>query len=120
MAANPHRGEVDITLDGVTYQMRPTYSAIVAWETACGAGTLEIIRRMAARTYRTREIVEVIAAGMAAGGHRPTSDQVGEMVVSTGQAHVIDPVLRLLEYALTGGKDIGASPPGEDVAADQT
>ena len=69
MTANPHAGEVAIRVDGATRRMRLTLGALAEVEDAVGAdGLVPLIERFEAGRVRARDVAEVLAAGLRAGG----------------------------------------------------
>lgn len=107
MAVNKHRGEVEITLDGRKFVMRPTFQAMVEIEAATGRGLLGLVRRISEMDFGYAEAQAVITAGLRAAGEQATPDKVGEMVFNTGLAAVAGPVGAFLMGALSGGGQPG-------------
>jgi len=116
MIANPHRGEVAVTLAGQQYAARPTYAAVVKWETATGRTSTELLLRFASGNFAAAEVVAVLHAALAAGGTTMPADQLGELVISEGLTDQLEAAGKLLRNSLTGGKE---PKPGEGVPAVQ-
>lgn len=114
-AANPHRGEIIAQIGGDRLLLRPTFEAITEWETATGAGSVRLARKLASGDVSMADIVDILTAAT-----RPTNPnvkhaEIGRMISAAGLLSAIEPVQKLLMHALTGGLE-----PGEAVAADQT
>ena len=114
MAANRHRGEVPLTLQGTSYTLRPSYEAIVEWEERTGRGSTELLMRFGASAFRVVDLVAIVGAAARASGATLTDREFGALVVAEGQANVLPSVALLLKNALDGGKE---PQPGEAVAA---
>ena len=110
---NKHRGEVEITLDGKAYVMRPTFEAMAEIEAKIGHGILWLATRASEGDIGITEVAVIIAAGLKAAGEPATADTVGPIVFRTGLVKVLVPVGEYLTSALMGGE-----PPGEAEAAD--
>jgi hypothetical protein len=109
MTANPHRGEVAVTLAGTTYVLRPTFAAIAAIETATGAGVYALAERLHAMLRSepgpgigAKDVAAILAAGMA-GADRPTSgEEAGRIAVAAGLVPAAAAAFAFLVAALTG------------------
>lgn len=115
MTENKHRGEVEVFLSERPFLMRPTYAAIVEFETTTGYGAVELFKRIDSGRYTHRDIAAVLAAGIKATDPLAEPEKVGEMLVETGVLNVIPAVVTFLENALTGG----AKPGKKQAAAGQ-
>lgn len=107
MTANPHRGEVSVTLDGREYKLRPTFQALVEIEQATGCGLVELTRRFIDGKHSMRDIASILVAGINAGrepGAPPVRfEQIGPWAYEAGFLRVTEPCLQLLNNGLTGG-----------------
>ncbi|WP_114393235.1 gene transfer agent family protein [Oleisolibacter albus] len=114
--ANPHAGEVSLTLAGRPYTMRPSFGAMVELEEALGCGVTDLASAILAKgaaTLRTSQMAAIIWAGLKGAGTELSRDEVGTLVVQTGLAACIHPASQLLANMLTGGQ-----PPREDSAGE--
>lgn len=100
MAANPHRGEVKIELEGQTLLMRPTFACLVEIEQGSGKPIMELVRRFADRRFGFADVTAVVAAGLKAAGAPVTNERVAEMVFNTGLLESAVPATRLLAATL--------------------
>lgn len=64
--ANKHRGEVNITLLGKTWTLRPTFGALAEIEDATGMGLAAVIQRFASGAFSIEDVAIVLHEGMRA------------------------------------------------------
>lgn len=115
--ANKHRGEIEATLDGVTYKLVLTLGALAELEDAFGDGDmLALAARFEKGRLSARDCVRVIAAGLRGAGHAVTDEDVSTMQSDAGAASYVDIVARLLN-ATFGGEASSQEPQGEGGAA---
>ena len=119
MAANPHRGDVTISLKhkGKTadYVLRPTWQAMAEIEQATGQGFITLLRKAATGGMGLSETAAVVTAGLRASGEAGAKGTtVAAMIFETGIANVIAAINPFLINAMNGGE-----PPGEAKAADE-
>ncbi|QFU08263.1 hypothetical protein PARPLA_02861 [Rhodobacteraceae bacterium THAF1] len=74
--ANPHAGEVDITLDGTLHTARLTLGALAELEASMQADSLvALVARFEGASYTTRDVIALLVAGLRGGGwHGTTRD----------------------------------------------
>ncbi len=111
-AANEHRGEVAIDLNGHRFVLLPTFEAVAAIESQIGP-VMALARRGMGNpsSLELRELAVVITEGMRAWGklHKDTGsanagvDKVQRMIFDAGIPTAVMPVMRFLEQAITGG-----------------
>jgi hypothetical protein len=125
-AANPHRGEVSITLDGASYVLRPSFEAIVEIEERLGLSIVAIVRKTAETSdIRMTEIGAIVAAGIRAHGREAddplmaavTNDRIGRLCWQEGLMSVLPVVQQFLLMAVNGGQASGNGEGGEPAAA---
>lgn len=114
MTANPHRGDVEVALNGAAFTLRPTFDRLAA----CEASTGRTLQALAADALNgalgLRDSVAILEAGLTA---KPAD--VGRAVVESGGVLAVAPAVgRFLLHGLTGGRDSEdadeeAPPPGE-------
>ncbi len=115
MTANRHRGEVEITLAGKSYVMRPTFGALAAIEAKTGEGIAELLERMRTGRVRITDVTAVIWAGLGATGEPVTYEKVGELVAEIGLDSLAVPVSMFLLNACKGGQASGEARAAEPV-----
>jgi hypothetical protein len=99
--ANPHRGEVGLSLGGRKYKLVPSYANLSAVEEACGMGLLELAQKLTSGGYRLAYLAEILAA---VAEPEISVEGAGEAIASGGVANVVEPVARFLTQALLGGE----------------
>jgi Phage tail tube protein, GTA-gp10 len=120
MDANTHRGEVDLTWNGKTRVMRPTFAAIEDIERRTGQGVVELLQDAATGKLRMSHAAIILAAGIKAAmdkGPYPTPEKIGEgFVQHTPYMSCLEAIGEFLTNALTGG----AAPKLEAATEDTT
>lgn len=67
--ANPWRGEVALTIDGVPQVMRLTLGALAELEAALENGSLvALVERFEGGNFTTRDVLALVVAGLRGGG----------------------------------------------------
>ena len=115
MTANPHRGEVEIELDGKRFVMRPTFQAIAEIEQQTGTGLIALLHRMTDGGLRVSDLAVIIAAGLKAAGEPASRDKVGSLLLQDGLEKTLEPASHFLMNAVTGGR---ATANGDSSGAD--
>ncbi len=118
--ANRHRGEVEVTLGGRRYAMRPTFAALCEIEDRTGLGLVELARRFWDGRFGVRELATVLWAGIrAADDDAPDFEAVGRLVAEQGFQSLAGPVAAFLAGVI-GGEDGAASEPAPKKKAKTT
>lgn len=66
---NPMRGEVEVTLDGVSHVARLTLGALAELEAALGSESLlGVVERFEGARFTSRDVLAVLLAGLRGGG----------------------------------------------------
>jgi hypothetical protein len=116
--ANKHRGEIEATLDGVTYKLVLTLGALAELEDAFGDGDmLALAARFEKGRLSARDCVRVIAAGLRGAGHAVTDEDVSTMRSDAGATSYVDIVARLLNATFGGEGASSQNARGEGGAA---
>jgi len=109
--ANRHRGEVEVTLGGARYTLRPTFEALCEIEDRTGLGLVELARRFWEGRFGARQLAVVLWAGIrAAGGEAPDYERIGRLVVEQGFQDLAGPVARFLAGVIGGEEEEDAAP----------
>lgn len=67
--ANPYRGDVEVTLDGVCYVARLTLGALAELEERLDATSLVgLVERFEGNAFSSRDVVALLSAGLRGGG----------------------------------------------------
>lgn len=118
----PAPPQIDVTLGGKTYDLKPTFGALTRIEQILGAGLgailLRFLRREAGVADTTRIIYEGIVA--AQGNDAPEYEEIGALVVHEGVEAVTPAALDMLTAALRGLEKFASdkAEDGEQAAAD--
>lgn len=101
---NPQRGEVAINVDGKERVMRLTLGALAALEAELDASSVvELVERFEGSTFRSRDILLLLWAGLNGGGWSVDIETVGAASVEGGPIEAAKAGARLLH--LTFGAD---------------
>lgn len=102
--ANPHRGEVALTVNGRAQVLRLSLGALVELEQALGADSLmDLVARFENGTFRTRDILAVLYAALCAGGWDGTPQDLADADIQGGPIMAAQTAARVL--ALSFGAD---------------
>lgn len=103
--ANPWAGEVAIWLDGRRHVARLTLGALAELEAALDAGSLiELAERFEGRSFRTRDVLAVVVAGLRGGGWLGTAEDLRTAEIRGGAVEAARVAAELLAraFALPG------------------
>ena len=94
--ANPHRGEVEVVVDGVPRVARLTLGALAELEEELGEGSLvALVERLEGGRVSSRDVLSLLVAGLRGGGWEVTrgnliaSDLAGGPVGATRAAALL-------------------------------
>jgi hypothetical protein len=74
MPANPHRGEVEVVIDGTPRTLKLTLGALAELEAELGCETLvALVQRLEGGRVSARDVLALLAAGLRGGGWRGTA-----------------------------------------------
>lgn len=82
MTANAERGEIDITLDGQSYVLRPSHEALVACEKQTGLSLVEMARAAEAGTLTLTQCAQIVVECVRAQGKVIGDDMMQKFSVS--------------------------------------
>lgn len=93
------RGDVKISLLDKEVVLRPSFTAIAVIEEYFKQGIIDVARDYHnGKITRAADFVALIAAGMAAAGET-ASEKLGDQVMETGLAQLIEPLGKFLAHA---------------------
>lgn len=105
---NPHRGEIEASLDGKPFALCLTLGALAELEAAFGDDDmLGLAQRFGHGRLSARDAVRIIGAGLRGAGNQVTDEAVARMQCDDGAAGFVDIVARLLAATFGGAADGG-------------
>ncbi|MEH3107152.1 MAG: GTA-gp10 family protein [Sphingomonas fennica] len=122
MAANPIRGEVDITLDGQAFVLRPSFEACVAMEQQTGRSLLELAMAADGSALSLDHQAIIVTECVKAWGKATENTaargvskaRIGELIHGVGVIAVLPRIALVLSAAVTGGVHLDGSPKDDD------
>jgi len=95
---------ITVTLGGKTYDLKPTFGALIRIERALGSGIGEIITRFPRGEYGASDTARIIHEGVVAaeGNGAPSYEEIGRLVVREGVNQIAPAAIELLSAALSG------------------
>ena len=114
-AANVERGEHSLTLAGATYQLRPSFNAIVAIEETLGFGLIELTRKANAFALSLPDLGEIVAELVRAGApdgddgqmlRAVSGERMAELIYEEGTGPAFSAVTLALTDAVMGGRTV--------------
>ena len=105
MPANKARGEVDLTLGGDTYTIRPSFDRIANIEGQVG-GILPFLERLQTNRWTVTELVTVVQCMMRGQSDGPKPKEVPDLMLQAedGVISFVGPVAEFLTNCVTGGR----------------
>lgn len=98
--ANPHAGEVALTVNGEACVARLSLGALAELEAETGAGSLPaLVARFEEGDYGTLDVIRVVAAGLRAGGWRGETRDILAAEIGGGPIAAAQAAARLLVLA---------------------
>ncbi|SDE19249.1 gene transfer agent family protein [Limimaricola pyoseonensis] len=97
--ANPHAGEVAVTLDGERHACRLTLGALAELEEATGEGIDALLARFEAGGATGRDVLAVIVAGLRGGGWQGAAGDLVSAEIAGGPAGAARAAAELLARA---------------------
>ena len=100
---NHARGDVEVSLDGMRYALRPTFEALNAIESQTGMSVLTLAEHFAQGNVRLEDIVSILEIGIQAGSAVTLHKQeIGNAIVKAGITASLTAIATFLNIALTG------------------
>ena len=109
---NSFRGDIEVTLGGAAYTMRPTFEALLEIERLTGIGLIPLARRFYSQEFGVADIRNVIVPAIKAGGGK-VPDNIGKLIIDAGPVNLGGVVAQFLVGALSGGEEKKADAPAE-------
>lgn len=117
--ANKSAGEIDISIDGKDYTLRPSFAAILEFEEKAGITVFEAMRAAGEKqSVPMKSVVAAFYAGIKAGwkpsqGKIPTFDEIGMAIRKDGIGDHMAPYMQLLANMMTGERALNDAQKGE-------
>ncbi|WP_380052822.1 gene transfer agent family protein [Falsihalocynthiibacter sp. SS001] len=100
--ANPWAGEVALTLDGEERVLKLTLGALAELEANLETGTLiDLVARFEAGKYATRDVLQLIVAGLRGGGWTGVAEDLLRAEIKGGPIVAAQVAAQLLAVAFT-------------------
>jgi hypothetical protein len=107
--ANPYRGEVELSVDGVPRVMRLTLGALAELESRLESESLvELIGRFETGGFRVSDLVSLLVAGLGGGGWRIGEAEFLACRVDGGPLAAAQAAAQLLKVTFTVPDEDGA------------
>lgn len=98
--ANPHRGEVEVVVDGIPRTARLTLGALAELEAAMGADSLvALVERLESGRVAASDVLRLLVAGLRGGGWRVTAEELLAADIAGGPMAAAQAAARLLAGA---------------------
>ena len=95
---------IDVTLGGKTYTLKPSFGALIRIERGLDAGLGALIMRFLRREYGAGDTARILYEGILAaeGNGAPSYEEIGRLVVREGVDQVAPAAIELIQAALAG------------------
>lgn len=108
--ANPWRGEVELVVDGEPRVMRLTLAALAELEARLESQSLiELIGRFEAGSFKVRDLIALLAAGLNGGGWRTSEAELVAARIDGGPLAAARAAARLLKVTFSLPDEGGAA-----------
>ena len=113
--ANKARGEIQVSIAGKDYTLRPSYTAVVEFEDKAGVTVFEAMKALGERqSIPMRSLRQAFhscikAAWKPSMGSQPTLDDIGQALHADGLTGFIVPYSQILGNMLAGEKALSKS-----------
>ena len=101
---NPHRGEVEITLDDQVHVMRMTLGALVSLEALIGP-VVDLVERFEAGRANAEDVLAVLLCGLNGNGWSGDADALRLATIRGGYVTAIERAAELLTLSFGGHHD---------------
>lgn len=99
------RQEIELSIGGRKYAVRPTFKTVAAIEQAAGQGCVPLGLKVARSQATLTEVALILNAMVHDQPGAPTPEEIGEHLMEDGLFPLIDPVSEFLLRALRGNKE---------------
>lgn len=109
---NAHRGEVNVSLGGTEYVLRPTFNALSEMERLTGMGLIPLTMRFARMEFTLTDIRTVLSQAIKAGGGT-VPENLGALILEETPRKLAPVIAEFLSEAIAGGETKNAEAPAE-------
>ena len=100
--ANPHAGEVALSIDGQTRTCKLTLGALAELEATLGAGSLlDLVARFEAGHYTSADVMALVVAGLRGGGWQGQASDLLTADIAGGPIGAARAAAQMLTRAFT-------------------
>lgn len=113
--AQKARGEIEVSIGGKEFTLRPSYAAVVEFEDKAGVTVFEAMKALGERQSMPMKSLRhafhscIKAAWKPSMGTPPTADEIGQAIHADGAIGFIAPYSKLLGNMLAGEKALAKS-----------
>ena len=119
--ANTHRGEVNITLAGSEYTLRPTFNVIAQIEDSCGAGIVTLATSASnIGEMSLSDVTKIIYMLLVEQDDFKDISELGSIIMAEGVLSFMPIVAKCLMGVVTGGKEAKGKKRQVDTSPDTT
>jgi len=110
--ANKHRGEIELTLGGRTFLLRPTFEALVEFEDKSGMTAFEALKsllesqRAPAKAVAAAFWAGIRAAWKSEDGRCPSFGEIGLLIQKDGLKSVIENYSKFLTFSISSDEEV--------------
>jgi hypothetical protein len=104
--ANKYRNEVEVTLNGESYTLRPTFNCIVEIEAAVGCSLMQFLPRFVAGQMTASQAFAILSAGIKGAGDKVAADSLQENMAEGGFNDVVVAIDKFLTASTMSGDAI--------------
>lgn len=118
--ANKAAGEIEVSIDGKEYTLRPSFAAILDFEEKAGVTVFEAMRAAGEKqSVPMKSVVAAFYAAIKAGwkpsqGKLPSFEEIGMAVRKDGIGSHMIPFMQLLSNMMTGERALNDAQKGGD------
>lgn len=98
--SNKKRGEISIKLHNKEFILRPSFQALSSIESSLGKSLVTIISNLGTESLTISEMATIIYHSIKEETALANSDEIGNLIVTTGTIKILPKLVEFLEYAI--------------------
>jgi hypothetical protein len=107
--ANPHRGEVALSLNGEVHVLRLTLGALAELETTLDEdGLVALVERFETGAFSARDLLALLGAALKGGGSNVTPEALAAAQIGGGAQEAARVAARVLALGFAGAANTGS------------